>query len=158
MTTAVPEIILYQPAYKEAFKTLNHEWIKKYFELEDLDNQVLDNPDSYVIARGGKILFARYQNQLVGTCALLKITDISFELGKMAVTEKAQGLKIGSYLGQAAIAEAKKMGATKLELYTHSSLKPALYLYQKLGFRQVPGPTGEYKRSDIKMELNLASV
>ena len=154
---AVPEILPYHPAFKDAFRQLNHEWINKYFELEALDNQLLDNPDSYILARGGRILFAQWQGQLVGTCALLKVTDTLYELGKMAVTEKAQDLKIGQYLCQAAIAEARALGATKLELYSHRSLKPALHVYQKLGFREVSCPPSGYKRSDIKMELNLAS-
>ncbi|MDB5260873.1 MAG: family N-acetyltransferase [Adhaeribacter sp.] len=152
----VPEILPYDPAYKEAFRRLNHEWITKYFHLEDLDNQILDNPEEYILARGGRILFVRYKNQVIGTCALLKVSDTCYELGKMAVTENAQGLKIGQYLGQAAIAEAKRLGATKLELYSHRSLLPALHVYHKLGFREVAGPTGGYKRADIKMELNFA--
>lgn len=152
-----PEILPYAPAYKEAFRQLNHEWINKFFRLEDLDNQILDNPERYIISRGGQILFARYNNQIVGTCALLKISDTCYELGKMAVTEKAQGLKIGQCLCQAAIAKAKAAGATQLELYSHRSLLPALHIYRKLGFREVVGSTGGYKRADIKMELNLAS-
>ncbi|GEO02835.1 hypothetical protein AAE02nite_04990 [Adhaeribacter aerolatus] len=154
-TASAPEILPYDPAYKEAFRRLNHEWINKYFELENLDNQILDNPESYILARGGQILFARYQGEIVGTCALLKVTDSCYELGKMAVTEKAQGLKIGQYLCQAAIAEAKALGATILELYSHRSLQPALHVYRKLGFREVSCPPSGYKRSDIKMELDL---
>ncbi|KAA5545752.1 GNAT family N-acetyltransferase [Adhaeribacter rhizoryzae] len=154
---AKPEILPYAPAYKEAFRRLNHEWINKYFELEDLDNQILDNPENYIIAKGGHILFARYQGEIVGTCALLKVTDTTYELGKMAVTEKVQGLKIGQSLCQAAIAEAKALGATTLELYSHRSLQSALHVYHKLGFRQVPCPPSAYKRSDIKMELDLTA-
>jgi GNAT superfamily N-acetyltransferase len=154
---AVPEILPYNPAYKEAFRELNHEWINKYFELEELDNQILENPENYIIARGGRILFVRYNNQIVGTCALLKITDTCYELGKMAVTEKAQGLKIGQYLCQAAIAEAKALGASTLILYSHRSLQAALQVYKKLGFREVACPPNGYKRADIKMELELAA-
>jgi ribosomal protein S18 acetylase RimI-like enzyme len=153
-TAAIPEILPYNPAYKEAFRELNHEWINKYFELEELDNQILDNPENYIIARGGRILFVRYNNQIVGTCALLKITDTCYELGK---TEKAQGLKIGQYLCQAAIAEAKALGATSLILYSHRSLQAALQVYKKLGFREVACPPNGYKRADIKMELELVA-
>ena len=155
--TAAPQIESYAPAYNNAFRELNHEWISKYFELEDLDNQILDNPENYIIARGGRILFARHNNQVVGTCALLRITDTRYELGKMAVTEKARGLKIGQYLCQAAIAEAKGLGATILELYSHRSLLAALHIYKKLGFREVACPPNGYKRADIKMELDLAA-
>ena len=154
-TAALPEILPYTPAYKEAFRPLNHEWINKYFELEELDNQILDNPESYILAKGGHILIAQYQNEIVGTCALIKVTDTIYELGKMAVTEKAQGLKIGQSLCLAAIDKAKELGAQNLELYSHRTLVSALHVYRKLGFKDVPCPPSGYKRSDIKMEFDL---
>lgn len=152
---ATPEILPYHPAFQKAFRELNHEWINKYFVLEDLDNQILDCPESYILARGGRILFARYAGEVVGTCALLKITNKIYELGKMAVTEKAQGLKIGQHLCRAAIAEARLLGAARIELYSHRSLQPALHVYRKLGFREVPCPPSGYQRSNVKMEIAL---
>jgi GNAT superfamily N-acetyltransferase len=149
------EIIDFSPAFKADFRSLNHEWITRYFELEDLDNQILDHPETYILAPGGHIFMARYQQELVGTCALIKVSDTVFELGKMAVTEKMQGLKIGQSLGQAAIGKAKALGAEKIVLYSHRSLVPALHVYQKLGFQVVPCLPNGYKRSDIKMELDL---
>lgn len=154
MDTSV-EIVDFSPAYKEAFRALNHEWINHYFELEELDRQILDHPESYILAPGGHILMARYGQEIVGTCALIKVSETVLELGKMAVTEKRRGLKIGQQLGQAAIGKAKKLGAQKLVLYSHRSLIPALHVYYKLGFQQVPCPPNGYKRADIKMELDL---
>ena len=98
---------------------------------------------------------ARYHGEIVGTCALIKVSDTAFELGKMAVTEKAQGLKIGQQLGQAAINKAQEAGAEQLVLYSHRSLGPALHVYRKLGFKEVPCPPNGYKRADIKMTLAL---
>jgi GNAT superfamily N-acetyltransferase len=149
------EIVDFSPACKEAFRTLNHEWINQYFELEDLDRQILDHPEDYILATGGHILMARYQQEIVGACALIKVTETVFELGKMAVTQKSRGLKIGQQLGQAAIRKATELGAQKLVLYSHRSLIPALHVYRKLGFLQVPCPPNGYKRADIKMELDL---
>jgi len=152
---AAVEIINYLPVHKATFRSLNHEWITKYFALEELDHQILDYPESYILKPGGFILMARYQEELVGTCALIKVSDKVFELGKMAVTEKAQGLKIGQLLGQAAIIKAREAGATQLMLYSHRSLIPALHVYRKLGFKEVPCPPNGYQRADIKMELAL---
>lgn len=153
--TAELEISDFSLADKEYFRSLNHEWINKYFELEDLDKQILDNPETNILANGGHILMARYQRQTVGTCALIKVSREVYELGKMAVTEKMQGLKIGQQLCRAAIEKAKQSGARKLDLYSHRSLAPALHVYCKLGFKEVPCPPTGYKRADIKMELDL---
>ena len=145
----------FTPADAEAFRALNHEWITKYFELEEIDNLILDNPESYILAKGGHIIMARYNNETVGTCALIKVNDSEFELGKMAVTPKMQGKQIGQQLVATAISKARELGATKLILLSHRSLVPALHVYQKMGFCQVPATTSEYKRADIQMELNL---
>lgn len=143
------QIVDYTPADVGAFRALNHEWITRYFELEAIDNQVLDNPESYILAKGGHILMAHCQGRAVATCALLKISNTVYELGKMAVTPAMQGKKIGQQLVTAAISKARESGATKLILLSHRSLVAALYLYQKMGFRQVPTTPSEYKRADI---------
>jgi hypothetical protein len=57
-------------------------------------------------------------------------------------------------LGEEAIAKAKSLGASKIILYSHTVLVPAVQLYKKLGFVEVP-VDGPYKRSNIKMELTL---
>jgi N-acetylglutamate synthase-like GNAT family acetyltransferase len=145
----------YTPADAAAFRTLNHEWITKYFELEAVDNLILDNPKDYILAKGGAILMARYEGQTVGTCALIKINEAEFELGKMAVTASMQGKKIGQQLVAAAVNKAKELGANKLILLSHRSLQPALHVYQKMGFQLVPCAPSEYKRADIQMEMEL---
>ena len=48
-----------------------------------------------------------------------------------------------------------KLEEKKLVLYTQSALKPALSIYKKLGFQQIPIEQGIYKRADTKMELNI---
>ena len=66
------EIIDFSPAFRADFRSLNHEWITQYFELEELDNQILDDPENTILAPGGHIFMARYQQEIVGTCALIK--------------------------------------------------------------------------------------
>ena len=149
------QIAAYTPADAAAFRTLNHEWITQYFELEEVDNLILDNPQDYIQAKGGAILMARYEEQTVGTCALIKIADTRFELGKMAVTASMQGKKIGQQLVTAAIHKAQELGAKKLILLSHCSLQSALHVYQKMGFQLVPCAPSEYKRADIQMEMDL---
>jgi ribosomal protein S18 acetylase RimI-like enzyme len=72
----------------------------------------------------------------------------------MAVAEKFRGQKAGLALAEAAIAKAQHLGARKIILYSSSKLQPALSLYRKIGFVDVP-VDGPYKRSDVKMEMIL---
>ncbi len=102
------KIINYTSEYKEAFKTLNEEWITTYFKMEPADYKALDNPEEYIINNGGYIFIALYDGQPLGVCALLKMNHPSYEyeLAKMAVSPKAQGKNIGWLLGQAIIEKA----------------------------------------------------
>ena len=151
------EILDYLPTHSGYFKLLNQAWITRYFELEELDHLTLNNPDAYIISKGGHILMASWRGQIVGTCALIRISDTEYELAKMAVAEQVQGRQIGYQLGQATIAKAWELGAQKLTLLSNRQLAPALHLYRKLGFAEVPLPRSGYKRADIKMELVLAA-
>jgi DNA-binding MarR family transcriptional regulator/GNAT superfamily N-acetyltransferase len=149
------QIVDYKPAYREAFKQLNEEWISKYFKMEEADHKALDNPNKNIIAKGGYIFVALYNNEPVGVCALLKMNDpvYEYELAKMAVSPKAQGKSIGWLLGKAAIEKARSLGVKKLYLESNTILQPAINLYHKLGFQKVIGHATPYERCNIQMEL-----
>lgn len=149
------QIVDFQPQYLEAFKSLNIEWISTYFEMEEADYKALDNPQEYILNKGGKIFVALYQNKPVGVCALIKMKDSNydFEMAKMAVSPKAQGKNIGFLLGQRIVESARELGANKIYLESNTILKPAINLYYKLGFQRVYGLATPYKRCNIQMEL-----
>nr|WP_315173838.1 GNAT family N-acetyltransferase [uncultured Flavobacterium sp.] len=149
------EIIPFSIANKEAIKTLNLEWLQKYFKVEPKDELVLSNPVEEIINKGGKIYYALYDKEIIGTVSLIKMNATTFELSKMAITEKVQGLGIGRQLIDFCIEEAKKLGIKKLILYSSRQLKPALHLYESFGFKEIPVESGVYERADIKMELLL---
>ncbi|MFY0654802.1 MAG: GNAT family N-acetyltransferase [Cyclobacteriaceae bacterium] len=151
------EIIEFDERYADQFRDLNIEWITKYFRLENEDEYILNNPMESIIKKGGTILFARYENEIVGTCALINSNDGHFELAKMAITEKHQGKKIGKKLGDRAISKARELGAKKLSLETNSVLKPAITLYNSLGFEEKPHDScsSAYERCNVLMELDL---
>lgn len=87
--------------------------------------------------------------------ALKKIDNATMELTKMAVDEAFHGLGAGTILCKSALEKAKELEEKKLVLYTQSALKPALSIYKKFGFQQIPIEQGIYKRVDTKMELNI---
>jgi len=147
-------ILDYQPNHQQHFERLNKHWIEKYFWMEPVDVAVLQNPNDHILAHGGHILMAEYKNEIVGTVALKFVTAGIYEFTKMAVDENYHGLKIGKLLAEAAIGWCRKKSANRIILYSNTKLIPAISLYRKLGFREVP-LDGPYKRSDIKMQLDL---
>jgi GNAT superfamily N-acetyltransferase len=152
-----PDLILldYEPAHQPAFRALNHEWISQYFTIEPIDNEMLDDPEGYILAPGGHIFMASLGGELVGTCALINEHHGVYELAKMAVLPRAQGQGVGWALGQAILGKARELGAHRVELLSNSRLTPALALYERLGFRHVPAPPTAYQRTDVKMVLDL---
>lgn len=153
--SAKVEIVAYKPEYQEVFRALNVEWISSYFEMEESDYKALDNPQSYILDKGGHILVALYEGEPLGVCALIKMNDeeYDFELAKMAVSPKAQGKNIGFLLASAIVDKARSLGAAKIYLESNTILKPAINLYHKLGFKKVAGKPTPYTRCNIQMEL-----
>jgi DNA-binding MarR family transcriptional regulator/N-acetylglutamate synthase-like GNAT family acetyltransferase len=151
------QIVEYKPQYKSAFKSLNEEWISTYFEIEETDSKALDNPEEYILNKGGKIFVALYKDEPLGVCALIKMDDpeYDYEMAKMAVSPKAQGKNMGWFLGQAVINSAKELRASKIYLESNTALKPAINLYYKMGFQKISGRPTPYKRANIQMELLL---
>jgi DNA-binding MarR family transcriptional regulator/ribosomal protein S18 acetylase RimI-like enzyme len=125
----------FEPALAHHFETINKEWIDDMFVLEPIDKQVLEDPQSHIIDKGGKIWFAEHPTLgIVGTCAFWNKGDNSFELTKMGVLNSARGLKVGEILLQHVLNEAKSLGIKKLFLLTNSKCEAAIHLYEKNGF------------------------
>ena len=113
------EIIDFEPKYRDDFKNLNVEWLEKYFEVEPYDKEVLSNPEKYILEKGGKIFFAKLEEKIIGTVALMP-KNSSFELTKMAVTDKIQSKGIGSLLMQKCIDEARNLGLKEIFLFSNT--------------------------------------
>jgi GNAT superfamily N-acetyltransferase len=148
----------FRPGDKAAFRSLNEEWITRYFRLEPKDEKTFDDPEGSILKTGGKIFFAILNEQCVGCCALLRIGDDEFEVAKMAVTPAHQGKGIARRLLSAVIEEARRTGTKRLYLETNHSLTPAIRLYESLGFKHLPPSRitpSPYARADVYMELDL---
>ncbi len=110
------EIIEYEEKYFQEFFDINAQWIGENFVLEEVDKYVLQNPDKAILEEGGAILLAKYDGEIVGTGALMKMPDGAFEFTKMGVWQHLRGLKIGEKLLIAAIERAKEMKVPRLFL------------------------------------------
>lgn len=153
------EVVDYSPDLKDDFKRLNVEWLKKYFTVEPIDERVLNNPKKEILERDGQIFFAVYRDKVIGTCAVKKTAPRTYELLKMAVTEKFQSRGVGRLLMNRVVDFAKEKKAKVLELDTSRKLESALRLYENFGFKiSDEVPSGEYERCTIKMTLDLSGL
>ena len=123
------KVIPYRPEYREAFVRLNTEWLTRFYWVESFDQYAMDHVDD-LIATGAMAFFA--------------LDDAGEVLASSAVL-------------QAAMHYAEENGATKEVLISCRSLKPAIHLYKKFGFREVPYRKDFWKseKADIEMERNV---
>lgn len=137
------------------FDRYNKAWLEAFFSVEPIDKYVLENPELAIIKPGGCIFFAENKGKIIGTVALKFVEPGIFELTKMAVDKKSQGMGAGRALCTAAIEEAKKLNAHTLILYSQKTLTSAIALYYKMGFKELPLVKGIYQRADIKMGMPI---
>ncbi len=150
------EIVEFNDSFAADFARLNYEWIEKFFSVETHDREILDNPRKSVIEPGGQIFMAIVSGLVAGTVALIPPREGVLELTKMAVSPEFQGMGIANHLMQRSIDFAKANRTRLIFLESHRSLQPALALYRKFEFIEVPSdPNSEYARADIRMELVL---
>jgi len=151
------KIIDFDTKYAQSFYDLNIEWLKTFFYVEPFDEDVLSQPNKYIIDKGGFIFFAMKDDKVVGTVALMPIGKAGIlELTKMAVLPEERGQKIGQQLLQHCLDFGKTQNLEALLLYSNTKLENAIYLYRKFGFKELDLEKGNpYERADIKMLLSF---
>jgi GNAT superfamily N-acetyltransferase len=151
-------LVTWRPELRADFERLNRAWIERWFVLEEEDRKVFEDPAGHIVEPGGQIFFVLDEAGVRGTCAVIRHDGDTLELAKMAVEPSAQGRGYGDRLVEAVIGFARAAGATRLMLVSNTRLGPALSLYRKHGFRDVPlDPANGYSRADIQLELRLGT-
>ncbi|HUF35897.1 MAG TPA: GNAT family N-acetyltransferase [Gemmatimonadales bacterium] len=150
------QVVGYREEFRPHFERLNRAWIEQFFELEGPDLEVFRDPFRHIVEPGGEVFFLLDDAGVQGTCALVPHGPDAFELAKMAVDEESRGRGYGDLLMEAAIAFSRGAGARRLFLVSNTRLEPALRLYRKHGFAEVPIEDQHgYARVDIQLELTL---
>jgi ribosomal protein S18 acetylase RimI-like enzyme len=156
MTEVGTVLVRYREELRDAFEQLNRDWIESYFVLEDADRAIFADPAGSIVERGGQIFFAVEGEAVLGTCAVLRLSATECEIAKMAVSPAARGRGLGDMLMEAAVDYAREIGAARLVIVSNTVLAPAIQLYRKHGFREVPlAADSRYQRANIRLERDL---
>ena len=149
------EIIDYDKKYHSDFKRMNLEYLDKYNLTESHDMIILDNPEEYVLGRGGFLWLAKAGDEIVGTVGIMPEGHGIFELIKMCVAESWRGRGISKLLMETCLQKVKELGGKKLILFSNHQLQTALKLYEKYGFKNVEVTNSPFETADVKMELEF---
>jgi GNAT superfamily N-acetyltransferase len=140
--------------YLSDFIRLNEEWISSYFEVEDVDKKLAENPGQ-VFDDGGYIFTVIENDEVVGVCALFREKAGIFELARMAVPPRHQGKGYGDVLMDACLSKLGEIHAKKAYIVSNTKLEAAISLYKKHGFETtVLGEHPVYSRANIVLERN----
>jgi putative acetyltransferase len=151
-----PEVVRYREEFRSAFEQLNREWIEAYFVLEPADVEILSDPRRKILDPGGQVFFVLEGREALGTCAVLRHSPDECEIAKMAVAPAARGRGYGDLLMEASLAFAREMHSRRVVIVSNRALNPAIRLYRKHGFVEVPlASDGRYRRANIRLELEL---
>lgn len=150
------EIVAYEEGHAHDFARLNREWLDGFGLYEEADGKHLYSPREYILDLGGEIFIAEEGGHVVGTCALVPVSDNVFEIAKLAVADECRGQGLGRSLTEFALKRARERGAKRVVLFSSSKLGPALKLYESLGFKDRPVPNHQpYETADIYMEREM---
>ena len=140
----------------EKFKSLNLEWLNRYFKVEPIDELVLNNPKREIIDKGGFIFMIEKNSDIIGTFAFIKKSENIYEFSKMAIIPDERGNGYGNKAMKFLIQFAKNKKWSRLILYSNTKLKNSIHLYRKYGFKEIPVEKNLiYSRGNIKMQLSL---
>lgn len=146
-------IVEYDPKYREDFVRLNTEWLTKLYYIEPYDQYAMDHVDELI--EGGSIAyFAVEEDKVLATCMTEPLGDDVWEICKLAAANGYTGTGAGSAVIRACMNYAIAHGAKKLCLITISGLKPAIHLYKKFGFVEIPYRKDIWhsEKADVEME------
>ncbi len=147
------KIIEYQEKYRKDFIKLNSEWLERFYTIEPFDQDMMDRVDE-LIQKGAMVYFAIENEKVLATCMTIPLTDKVWEMCKLAAVGQYTGTGAGSAVFEACMNYAISNGAKKLSLISCRALKPAIHIYEKFGFREVPLNKEFWgaEKADIEME------
>ncbi|MGW9686973.1 GNAT family N-acetyltransferase [Flagellimonas sp. 2504JD1-5] len=107
-------------------------------EFQNFNDELKNLKKQY--SRPDGILFIAYSEQEfpMGCFGIRRLNDTICELKRMYLKKEARGKGLGKIFMKKAISLGKELGYSKMRLDTLPSMLPALGLYKKFGFYEIP--------------------
>jgi len=105
---------------------------------QKFEQEMAAMPGKYAPPRGELLLARGKDGTAIGCVGLRPLENGACEMKRLYVTDKARGLGLGQALADAVVAAARRIGYGEMKLDTLPRLMPAIALYQRMGFRQIP--------------------
>ena len=120
-----------QQAVKALFIDYSN-WLPVDLGFQDFNQELHDFPKGFVC-----LILAKHAGKPVGAVALKSHSKTTCEMKRLFVKPQAQGKGIGRLLSERVMHEARGLGYSEMILDSLKRLKPAVALYQSLGFTEI---------------------
>jgi len=125
--------------------------------FQDFEKELTELPGKYALPQGA-LLLALVDEEVAGCVAVRKFETNICEMKRLYIRPHYRGDKIGRMLAEKIIAEAIKLGYSKMLLDTLTPLKEAMALYRSLGFRKRDPYYHNPLPGVVYWELNLRGI
>jgi GNAT superfamily N-acetyltransferase len=152
-------VLDYRPSFKKHFSDLVKPWLSEVLNgaLEKEDEFTVHHPDEAYLLTGGFLFFAMRGDVCLGTVALKRLDEDTFEFAKLFISNEARKMGIATQLIERCITRCKENNAKELWLQTTMRMPDAHKLYYKFGFedRQAPKQMDVLQRTEKIMVMEL---
>jgi GNAT superfamily N-acetyltransferase len=134
--TAIPLVAVTDMSDVEDARALFREYAASLpfdLDFQDFDRELAELPGAYAPPRGA-LLLARG----AGCVGLRPIDETTCEMKRLYVRPSTRGTGLGRTLAEAIIEEARRLGYARMRLDTVAAMDAAQFLYERLGFREIP--------------------
>ncbi len=145
------------PADLEAVRGLLREYqagLGVDLSFQGFEHELVALPGDYA-PPGGALLLVRDDGGLAGCVALRRIDDATCEMKRLYVRPSHRGLGVGRTLVDAVMDAARQRRYLRMRLDTLPSMREAIAMYRRLGFRPIepyranPVPGALYLERDL---------
>ena len=145
-------IVPFDKAHRDGFRALVSETLREFgFEPDAaLDPDLTDPAGTYA-----SLWVAVMNGDVVGSVALRTVRPRELELKRMYLRPEQRGRGLGRRLLETALAEARSSGAHLVRLDTTERMETARALYERYGFKEVPGDAPRQGQRRLLYELEL---
>lgn len=150
------------PEDVDAVRGLFEEYIDSLgidLSFQNVAAELTSLPGKYASPDGAVLLARDVAGMPLGCVALRPWTQADTgEIKRLYVRPAARGQALGSRLAEAVIDRARRAGYARLVLDTLASMRPALRIYDALGFRPVPAYYANPLPDTVYLALDLQPV